>query len=76
MRKSEPYDSRWCVHVESSDQPSWMPYAYLIAGVVGFLISGLAFFLGTFGIFDAIIIGLSVGAVVIGIKQLRERRQT
>jgi hypothetical protein len=59
-----------------NDQPSWMPYAYLVAGVVGFLISGLAFALGTFGIFDAIIIGLSIGAVIIGIKQLRERRKT
>lgn len=62
--------------MENNDQPSWMPYAYVIAGVIGFLVSGLAFALGRFGIFDAIIIGLSIGALVIGIKQLIERRRS
>jgi len=60
--------------VDKKDQPSWTPYAYLGAGIVGFLVTGLAFFVGQFGIFDAIIVGLSIGAIVVGIKQLRERR--
>jgi hypothetical protein len=60
--------------VDKKDQPSWTPYAYIGAGIVGFLVTGLAFFVGQFGIFDAIIVGLSIGALVIGIKQLRERR--
>jgi hypothetical protein len=60
--------------VEKKDQPSWTPYAYLGAGIVGFLVTGLAFFVGQFGIFDAIIVGLSIGSIIMGIKQLRERR--
>jgi hypothetical protein len=60
--------------VEKKDQPSWTPYAYIGAGIVGFLVTGLAFWVGEFGIFDAIIVGLSIGAIFVGIKQLRERR--
>jgi hypothetical protein len=60
--------------MERNEQPSWTPYAYLVAGVIGLLVAGLAFMVERFGIFDAIIIGLSIGAFVIGIKQLRERR--
>lgn len=60
--------------MEKKEQPSWTPYAYIGAGIVGFLVTGLAFYVGQFGIFDAIIVGLSIGALVVGIKQLRERR--
>jgi hypothetical protein len=60
--------------VEKREQPSWTPYAYIGAGIVGFLVTGLAFFVGQFGFFDAIIVGLSLGAIIVGIKQLRDRR--
>lgn len=60
--------------MEKKEQPSWTPYAYIGASIVGFLVTGLAFYVGQFGIFDAIIVGLSIGALVVGIKQLRERR--
>lgn len=60
--------------MEKREQPSWTPIAYIVAGILGFLIAGLAFVAGQFGFFDILILGLSVVALVLGVRQLKQRR--
>jgi hypothetical protein len=62
--------------MSQQDQPHWMPFVYIGVGIIGFIVAAIAFLVGRFGIFDAIIVGLAVGAIVVGVKQLRERRGT
>lgn len=60
---------------DNKDQPHWLPYAYIGAGILGCVVVAFALALGSANIIDAIIIGIAIGAIVIGVKQLRERRR-
>jgi hypothetical protein len=61
--------------MSEKDQPSWMPQAYVGVGVFGLAIVGTVMWLGSPGFLDAVIFGLSIGAIVVGVKQLRARRR-
>jgi membrane protein CcdC involved in cytochrome C biogenesis len=59
---------------ETSDQPSWAPWAYVGTGIIGLLVVAFAFMSGQAGLIEAIILGVSFAVIFVGVKQLRERR--
>lgn len=59
--------------MDKREQPSWTPIAYIVAGIFGFVIAGFAFLAGQFGFFDILIVALSVVAIVLGIRQRKQR---
>ena len=60
---------------DKPDQPHWAPWAYIGTGVIGFLVVGYALSIGRAGFFEAMIFGLSIGVIVVGIKNLRARNR-
>lgn len=60
---------------DKKDEPHWLPYGYIGAGILGCVVVAFAIALGRANIIDAIIIGIAIGAIVIGVKQLLERRR-
>jgi hypothetical protein len=58
------------------DQPHWLPYGYIGAGILGCAVVTFAILLGRANIIDAIIIGIAIGAIVVGVKQLLARRKS
>jgi hypothetical protein len=59
---------------EKPEQPSWTPYAYIGTGIIGLLVIIFALFSGQAGLIEAVILGVSVAVIIVGVKQLRERR--
>jgi hypothetical protein len=59
---------------DKPDQPSWTPYAYIGTGIIGLLVIILALTGGQAGLIEAMILGISIAVIIVGVKQLRERR--
>ena len=59
---------------DKSEQPSWTPWAYIGTGIIGLLVVAFALLSGQAGLIEALILGISIAVVIVGIKQLRERR--
>lgn len=59
---------------DKPEQPSWTPYAYIGTGIIGLAVIILALSTGQAGLIEAIILGVSIGVIIVGVKQLRERR--
>ena len=59
---------------DKPDQPSWTPYAYIGTGIIGLLVIAFALLSGQAGLIEAVILGVSVAVIIVGVKQLRERR--
>ena len=59
---------------DKPDQPSWAPWAYIGTGIIGILVVAFAIFAGAAGLIEAIIFGVSIAVIIVGVKQLRERR--
>ena len=59
---------------DKPDQPSWTPYAYIGTGIIGLLVIILALTSGQAGLIEAVILGVSVAVIIVGVRQLRERR--
>lgn len=59
---------------DKPDQPSWTPYAYIGTGIIGLLVVAFALFIGRAELWEAIIFGVSLAVIIVGVKQLRERR--
>lgn len=59
---------------DKPDQPSWTPYAYIGTGIIGLLVIAFALLSGQAGLIEAVILGVSVAVIIVGVRQLRERR--
>ena len=59
---------------DKPEQPSWTPYAYIGTGIIGLLVIAFALLSGQAGLIEAVILGVSVAVIIVGVKQLRERR--
>ena len=59
---------------DKPEQPSWTPYAYIGTGIIGLLVVAFALYLGEQDYWEAIISGVSIAVIIVGVKQLRERR--
>lgn len=59
---------------DKPDQPSWTPYAYIGTGIIVLLVIIFALLSGQAGLIEAVILGVSVAVIIVGVKQLRERR--
>lgn len=59
---------------DKPEQPSWTPWAYIGTGIIGLLVIAFALLSGQAGIIEALILGISIAVIVVGVKQLRERR--
>lgn len=59
---------------DKPDQPSWTPWAYVGTGIFGIVIVLIALSSGQANFIEAIILGVSIGVIIYGVKQLRERR--
>jgi hypothetical protein len=59
---------------DKPDQPSWTPYAYIGTGIIGLLVIAVALLSGQAGLIEAMIFGISIAVIIVGVKQLRERR--
>ncbi len=59
---------------DKPEQPSWTPYAYIGTGIIGLLVIAFALLSGQAGLIEAVILGVSIAVIIVGIKQLRERR--
>ena len=59
---------------EKPEQPSWTPYAYIGTGIIGLLVVIFALLSGQARLIEAVILGVAVAVIIVGVKQLRERR--
>lgn len=59
---------------DKPEQPSWTPYAYIGTGIIGLLVIVFALLSGQAGLIEAMILGISIAVIIVGVKQLRERR--
>jgi hypothetical protein len=59
---------------DKPEQPRWTPYAYIGTGIIGLLVIIFALLSGQAGFIEALILGVSVAVIIVGVKQLRERR--
>lgn len=59
---------------DKPEQPSWTPYAYIGTGIIGLVVIILALSTGQAGLIEAVILGVSIAVIIVGVKQLRERR--
>ena len=59
---------------DKPEQPSWTPYAFIGTGIIGLLVIILAVTSGQAGLIEAMILGISIAVIIVGVKQLRERR--
>ena len=59
---------------EKPEQPSWTPWAYVGTGIFGFIIVFVALTSGQAGFIELIIVAASIGVIIYGARQLRERR--
>ena len=59
---------------DKPEQPSWTPWAYIGTGIIGLLDIAFALLSGQAGIIEALILGISTAVIIVGVKQLRERR--
>lgn len=62
------------MHDDKPEQPSWTPYAYIGTGIIGLIVIAIALLSGQAGLIEAMIFGISIAVVIVGVKQLRERR--
>jgi hypothetical protein len=62
------------VNDDKPDQPSWTPYAYIGTGIIGLLVIVFALMSGQAGLIEAVILGVSIAVIIVGVKQLRARR--
>ena len=62
------------VNNDKPDQPSWTPWAYIGTGIIGLLVIVFALISGQAGFIEALILGVSIAVIIVGVKQLRERR--
>jgi hypothetical protein len=60
---------------DKPEQPSWTPYAYIGTGIIGLLVIAFALLSGQAGLIEAVILGVSIAVIIVGVKQLRERRK-
>lgn len=60
--------------MDKPDQPSWTPWAYVGTGIIGLLVIAFALLSGQAGFIEALILGVSIAVIIVGVKQLRERR--
>jgi len=59
---------------DKPEQPSWTPYAYIGTGIIGLLVIALALTSGQAGLIEAVILGVSIAVIIVGVRQLRQRR--
>ena len=59
---------------DERDEPSWTPWAYIGTGILGILIIIFALTSGQAGLIEALILGVSVAVIIVGVRKLRERR--
>ena len=59
---------------DKPEQPSWTPWAYIGTGIIGLLVIAFALLSRQAGIIEALILGISIAVIIVGVKQLRERR--
>ena len=59
---------------DEREEPSWTPWAYIGTGILGILIIIFALGSGQAGLIEALILGVSVAVIIVGVKKLRERR--
>lgn len=59
---------------DKPEQPSWTPWAYVGTGIIGLLVIAFALLSGQAGLIEALILGVSIAVIIVGVKQLRERR--
>ena len=59
---------------DERDEPSWTPWAYIGTGVLGLAIIIFALTSGQAGLIEALILGVSVAVIIVGVKKLREHR--
>ena len=59
---------------DEREEPSWTPWAYIGTGILGILIIIFALSSGQAGLIEALILGVSVAVIIVGVKKLRERR--
>jgi hypothetical protein len=58
---------------DERDEPTWTPWAYIGTGILGILIIIFALTSGQAGFIEALILGVSVAVIIVGVKKLRER---
>ena len=56
---------------DERDEPSWTPYAYIGTGVLGLAIIIFALTSGQAGLIEALILGVSVAVIIVGVKAPR-----
>jgi uncharacterized membrane protein YdcZ (DUF606 family) len=61
--------------MQGEEQPTWMPWLYLVAGIIGIAVVALSAAVGRLGLIEALIIGVSIGSVIIGVRGLLHRRR-
>jgi hypothetical protein len=59
---------------DEREEPFWTPWAYIGTGILGILIIIFALSSGQAGLIEALILGVSVAVIIVGVKKLRERR--
>jgi len=59
---------------DEREEPSWTPWAYIGTGILGILIIIFALSSGQAGFIEALILGVSVAVIIVGVKKLRERK--
>lgn len=59
---------------DKPEQPSWTPYAYIGTGIIGLVVIAFALLSGQAGLIEAVILGVSIAVIIVGVRQLRERR--
>jgi len=58
---------------DEREEPSWTPWAYIGTGILGILIIIFALSSGQAGFIEALILGVSVAVIIVGVKKLRAR---
>ena len=58
---------------DDRQEPSWTPWAYIGTGILGILIIIFALSSGQAGLIEAVILGVSVAVIIVGVKKLRAR---
>jgi len=59
---------------DEREEPSWTPWAYIGTGILGIIIIIFALSSGQASLIEALILGVSVAVIIVGVKKLRERR--
>lgn len=59
---------------DEREEPSWTPWAYIGTGILGIIIIIFALSSGQASLIEALILGVSVAVIIVGVRKLRERR--